>query len=158
MKRYFWAGAAAAFIMIGCASTSSMQVQRVNSDLVASKSPLRYVKDPNYKNGERYVMAFAGVKGTSATAQAKQVRSDVFKTIYQHCGFREKDLVETDIVEHKPPYFYEVWVFKDPKSKRDDKRSGLSVVLHQLPGNQGVDFTIRGQCHASKGIVLTFAK
>lgn len=158
MKRYFWAGATAAFIMIGCASTSSLKIQRANSDFATSKSPLRYVRDLNYKHGERYVVEFAGVKGTSATAHAKQVRSDVFKTIQQHCGFREKDLAETRIVEHKPPYFYEVWVFKDPKSKRDDKRSALSVVLHQLPSNQGVDFTIRGQCHAQKGMVLTFAK
>ena len=157
MKKYLLVTMIGAFLLVGCAS-GNLPIMRLNHDLAESKSPVRYVEDPSYKGGKRYVEAFAGVKGESATANAKQVRSDVFKTIRKHCGFREQDLVETRIVEHKPPYFYEVWVFKDPKSQREDKRSGLSVVLHQLPGNRGVDFTISKQCHTRKGLVMTFAE
>ena len=143
-------------LLSSCATNSP--INSLNSSYTKDRAPLRYVKDKTYKyNGTQYVTDFAGNKGKSITKMSKQVSLDIFKTIKKTCGFTQRDLIETRIVEHKPPYFYEVWVFKDSKSQRKDKRTGLTVYMHELPNNNGVDFQIKGSCHTHTGMTFTFA-
>lgn len=74
------------------------------------------------------------------------------------CGFEAAQLSETRQVKYTPPVFYEVWVFQDPLSERDDKKSALSLVLKQLPDNGGVNLSVHGACHSRKLPVFHFTK
>jgi hypothetical protein len=141
--------------LLGCAGNSP--TSSLNKHFKEDKYPMRYLKDISHTIGTQYIQGFAGKVGTSATEKVPIVKNDVYKLIKKTCGFTPKDRVQTRIVENKPPYYYEVWIFKDAKSKRDDKKSALSVVLHELPNGGGVDISLKGQCHATKGMTFTFA-
>lgn len=142
-------------LLVGC--TGNSPVTSLNRGLKQDKYPMRYVKDKTYTKGTKYIEGFAGKKGVSITEKSPQVKKDVYKTIYKHCHYTAKDRVYVNIVENNVPYYYEVWIFKDKQSKRKDKLSALSVILHQLPNKGGVDILLKGKCHATQGMVLTFA-
>lgn len=142
----------AAGLLAGCAGNPSANVaaQVANRDLEKEFSPVRFVTRPVGERSSLTTAEWAGTPGQSITAGATQVRADILQSLRQNCGLEEAQLVEVRVVRHRLPLFYEVWVFKDPKSLREDGTSGLSVVMKQLPDNGGVDFSIRGACHSPK--------
>ena len=55
---------------------------------------------------------------------------------------------------------YEVWVFNDSLSQRDDKITAITVLLKPTPdiGGTDMDFRIPADCHASKQTTFVFGK
>lgn len=139
-------------LLAGCSGNPSATAgaQVANRDLEKEFSPVRFVTRAVGERTSLTTAEWAGTPGQSITAGAQQVRADILQALRQNCGLEESQLAEVRVVKHRAPLFYEVWVFKDPLSKRDDGMSGLSVVMKQLPDNGGVDFSIRGACHSSK--------
>ena len=67
-------------------------------------------------------------------------------------------MIETRIVSHENPTYYEVWVFKDKLSKRKDKTSAVSIILTQVPNGGGVDIAFKGSCHSNGSTQYIFGK
>ena len=145
-------------VFTGCISSSEGQMRSLNKNRKASNSPTRFTKTVSNDKYDTYGETWAGTPGQSVTTGAKQLRSDIFNMLEKNCGLKASQLVQTRIVSQKSPEFKEVWVFKDPLSKRKDGLSGLSITLKQLPNNNGVDFVINGECHASAPMTFTFGK
>lgn len=139
-------------VLAGCSANPSTQVatQVANRDLEAHFSPVRYAETPIDRKASITKAEWAGVPGTSILNNAPQVRADVLRSFKENCGLNEEQLSEVRVVKHFPPTFYEVWVFNDPLSQREDGKSGISIVLKQLPNNGGVDFSFHGGCHSKK--------
>ncbi len=146
------------FMMNGCVSSTSNQMTIQNKTLEKQKMPTRLYKTMSTKDADFYKSDWAGEKGKSIALNSPLVYSDVLKTFKRNCGFNQSDLVQTRIVSHKLPVFYEVWVFKDSMSKREDKTSGLSVVLTQLQNGRGVDMNFYGKCHSDEPLQFIMAK
>ena len=146
-----------AFLLTGCVSSFENQMNSLNKDLKNSKSPTRFVKVASNDKYDKYSQEWAGTPGESVAFSSKILTDDIFNTIEKHCGLKREDLVETRVVSHKFPEFYEVWVFKDKLSKRNDGLSGLTVFMKQLPNNQGTDFLVTDTCHSSQ-MTYTFGK
>lgn len=145
------------FMMNGCVNSLSNQINVQNKNLEKQHMPTRLYKTASTKDADFYKSNWAGEKGKSIALNSMLLYADVLKAFKQNCGFDQSDLVETRIVSHKPPVFYEVWVFKDTMSKRENKTSGLSVVLTQLPNGGGVDMNFYGKCH-SEPLQFVFTK
>jgi len=100
-------------LISGCANKPAIQdeIQLSNKEWNAKKSPLRskYVK---LEDGSS-VLSFewAGTHGESIVKKAEpQLENDIFNTLQKRCGYKRTNLIETRIVEHKYPDYYEVWV------------------------------------------------
>ncbi len=145
------------FMLSGCGNSLSSQMDIQNENLAKEYMPTRLHKVTSTSNADMYESHWAGKEGRSIALNSKLLYSDVLKAFKQGCGFKKSDLIQTRIVSHEIPVFYEVWLFKDAKSKREDKTSGLSVVMKQLPNNGGTDINIYGQCH-SEPIRFVFMK
>jgi len=158
MTRYLSIVLFAAMFFSGCAGnqTSDTALRSANQTLENQFSPFRYVVTPS--DGGRPVanVEWAGVPGKSLSELAPQVRRDIFGAIMKNCGLQSSALTETRIVKHDAPVFYEVWVFNDPLSKRTDNKSGLSVVMTQLPNGGGVNIRYYGDCHSKDAPVFHF--
>ena len=153
-KRTLISLAIVSFIMNGCVnSLSNMDVQ--NKDLNKQYMPTRFYKTST-KGADFYKSDWAGERGNSIALNSEIIYSDILKSFKQNCGFSKDDLLETRIVSHLHPKYYEVWVFKDKLSKRDDKTSALSVVLTQVPNGGGVDMNFYGKCHSDEPLQFIF--
>lgn len=151
---------AATILSTGCSSAASIadrQATIFNRDLSDKQLPIRYVVSENPRGGYMVSPQWAGTPGDSVTLGSTELNNDIHAAIEKHCGHKKENLVEVRLVSQKPPEFYEVWLFHDPESKRDDHLSGLSVILTQLPFGGGVNFGIRGPCHAPGGAIFTFS-
>jgi hypothetical protein len=146
------------FIMNGCVNSLSNQMNIQNKNLEKQYMPIRLYKTASSNDADFYKSDWAGKKGNSIALNSKLLYTDILKAFKQNCGFNENDLLETRIVSHKHPIYYEVWVFKDDLSKRKDKTSALSVVLTQVPNSGGVDMDFNGECHSSESLQFVFAK
>lgn len=129
-----------------------------NRGLAAEYSPFRYKVTANEDGSGIATTDWAGTPGESITTMAPTVKSDINHVIKRQCDFDPEDLIATRLVSAIEPYFYEVWVYRDNQSQREDKTSGLSVIIEQLPNNGGVDFNLIGTCHARVGTSFTFSK
>lgn len=132
----------------GCAYTFERQMNAQNIHLEKTNQPHRLYKTKSTDKADYYTMEWAGTKGKSIALNSDLLYSDIFKTLKLNCGFDETDLLETRIVSYKLPIFYEVWVFNDSLSKREDKTSGMSIIMNQLLNGGGVDINIIGHCHS----------
>lgn len=125
-----------AFI-IGCSSVSWMQyeVDKINSQLESSYAPVR-AKLTSYGGGATglQVGLWAGEPGVTAFHEQQQAL--IFENIQKNCGYKEESLVEFRIVKHTETLWNEVWVFSNPESKREDKQSGVSVLVRFNPQTQ----------------------
>lgn len=87
----------------------------------------------------------AGAIGTTAANAAVQQR--ILDTFRDRCGLEQSSLREVRVVRHAPPTeWYEVWVFKNPASKRHDKASGMSVVMKYDPARNYSNVSFYGDC------------
>ncbi len=146
------------FIMNGCVSSTTNQMTVQNQTFEKQKMPTRLYKTISTQDSDFYESNWAGEKGRSIALNSIRLYSDILQAFKQNCGFEQNDLVETRVVSHKPPVFYEVWIFQDQLSKRKDKTSGLSVVLTQFPNDGGVDINFYGKCHSDEPLRFIMGK
>ena len=159
MNRYLLTIILSSMIFSGCAGNpaSDAALRSANQALENQFSPLRYVSTPSDSGGSIANVEWAGVPGQSISERAPQVRQDIFGAIMRNCDLQSSALAETRIVKHEVPTFYEVWLFNDPLSERTDKKSGLAVVMKQLPNGGGVDIQYYGDCHSKEAPAFHFS-
>jgi hypothetical protein len=147
-KRVVLASFIFAFIVVGilgCSSTPQVgdAVWRSNAKLARQYSPFRIVP---HSDGT-FSRNWAGEPGRSITEDTPGLKRDVLRGFRSSCGFTAKQLIETRVVRHEDPDYYEVWVFADPASRRKDRTTGISVILKALPSGS-YRIRIKGSCHS----------
>ena len=155
--------ALACVLFVGCASSSSQRaIDIANKDLLNSFNPYILVKTDETKYVIIYQSMPAGDVRPSLAPIGSALVVDVFKEINKVCNFKYSDLKETRMVyfDDKTSFSYEVWVFNDPLSGRDDKITAITVLLKPTPdiGGTDMDFRIPENCHAPKQTTFVFGK
>ena len=155
--------ALACVLFVGCASSSSQRaIDIANKDLLNSFNPYILVKTDETKYVIIYQSMPAGDVRPSLAPIGSALVVDVFKEINKVCNFKYSDLKETRMVyfDDKTSFSYEVWVFNDPLSERDDKITAITVLLKPTPdiGGTDMDFRIPENCHAPKQTTFVFGK
>ena len=150
-------------LLAGCASSSSQRaIDIANKDLLNSFNPYILVKTDETKYVIIYQSMPAGDVQPSLAPIGSALVVDVFKEINKVCNFKYSDLKETRMVyfDDKTSFSYEVWVFNDPLSQRDDKITAITVLLKPTPeiGGTDMDFRIPENCHAPKQTIFVFGK
>lgn len=136
-----------AVILAGCSTTSGLkqQVQHLNAAKEARHEPTRaQFKELGNGASEVELGIWAGIPGT--TAANAEYRRKIFDSFKSSCGFDESDLKEVRVVKHAPPMWYEVWIFNNPKSRRPDKTTGISVVMTFNPTTNITKINFIGSC------------
>ena len=126
----------ACVLFVGCASSSSQRaIDIANKDLLNSFNPYILVKTDETKYVIIYQSMPAGDVRPSLAPIGSALVVDVFKEINKVCNFKYSDLKETRMVyfDDKTSFSYEVWVFNDPLSGRDDKITAITVLLKPTP-------------------------
>lgn len=137
---------------------ADVSLQAANQKLEKQFSPIRLVTSVGANQSGKATTEWAGTPGPSIVENAPLLKADVLGGFKSKCGLDAVQLSETRVVKYAVPVFYEVWVFDDPLSERDDKKTALSLVLRQRPGNGGVDFSFYGACHGKKMPLFQLAK
>ena len=155
--------ALACVLFVGCASSSNERaISIANKDLLNSFNPYILAKTNETKDAITYQSMPAGDVRPSLAPIGSALVVDVFKEINKVCNFKYSDLKETRMVyfDDKTSFSYEVWVFNDPLSKRDDKITAITVLLKPTPdiGGTDMDFRIPENCHAPKQTTFVFGK
>ena len=155
--------ALACVLFVGCASSSSQRaIDIANKDLLNSFNPYILSKTNETKDAVTYQSMPAGDVWPSLAPIGSALVVDVFKEINKVCNFKYSDLKETRMVyfDDKTSFSYEVWVFNDPLSGRDDKITAISVILKATPNIGGTDINckIPKDCHDEKPITFVFGK
>ncbi|MBF0928300.1 MAG: hypothetical protein HXK56_05555 [Campylobacter concisus] len=153
----------ACVLFVGCASSSSQRaIDIANKDLLNSFNPYILVKTDETKYVIIYQSMPAGDVRPSLAPIGSALVVDVFKEINKVCNFKYSDLKETRMVyfDDKTSFSYEVWVFNDPLSQRDDKITAITVLLKPTPdiGGTDMDFRIPADCHDEKPMTFVFGK
>ena len=155
--------ALACVLFVGCASSSSQRaIDIANKDLLNSFNPYILSKTNETKDAVTYQSMPAGDVWPSLAPIGSALVVDVFKEINKVCNFKYSDLKETRMVyfDDKTSFSYEVWVFNDPLSGRDDKITAISVILKATPNIGGTDINckIPKDCHDEKPVTFVFGK
>ena len=150
-------------LFVGCASSSNERaISIANKDLLNSFNPYILAKTNETKDAVTYQSMPAGDVRPSLAPIGSALVVDVFKDINKVCNFKYSDLKETRMVyfDDKTSFSYEVWVFNDPLSGRDDKITAITVLLKPTPdiGGTDMDFRIPENCHAPKQTTFVFGK
>jgi len=150
-------------LFVGCASSGSQRaIDIANKDLLNSFNPYILAKTNETKDAVTYQSMPAGDVWPSLAPIGSALVVDVFKEINKTCNFKYSDLKETRMVyfDDKTSFSYEVWVFNDPLSGRDDKITAITVLLKPTPdiGGTDMDFRIPADCHAPKQTTFVFGK
>ncbi|CAA6806351.1 MAG: Unknown protein [uncultured Campylobacterales bacterium] len=139
-------------ILQGCGSNNPSLIW--NKAQIEKKSPLRLL--PKNTNGKlKYTQEWAGVKGN--TFMNDRYLDQTFSGIQKMCGYGKNEFIEHRVVKHQNNLWEEVWLFKDMKSNRDDKTSGLTVLLEY---NSSTNVTLTkffGDCHTGKGVTFNIS-
>jgi len=122
----------------------------INNDLIKQKSPVRLVLDKSYNNENttKYIENWAGIKGKSKINS--DYTSQTFKHLKKYCGYGKKEFIESRVVIHTDYIKEEVWLFKDDKSLRDDKISGITIYSKYNPKTNITNTNFFGTCHTPK--------
>lgn len=135
--------------LFGCSGnpTAVRGGEIANKKLHESRSPVRI--EVKVFDGGGAVMSeiWAGKKGESIIQSADEILKNDIVNSFKKCGFEASSLKEVRVVEHKHPFYYEVWVFNDTESKRTDKMTGISLIL-TFPKEGGTDINLNGKCRA----------
>ena len=143
--------------LLGCArgnTTINNALSSTNKKFESEFSSVRYVTKPYGERSTISTLEWAGSPGESAADNATVLKQDILNDVFKACGHKANQLKETRIVQQSGRQSYEVWVFDDPLSERDDHTSALSIVMTQLPNDGGVDFRTLGVCHAKKPLKI----
>ena len=154
--------ALACVLFVGCASSSQMIVDMANRDNLVNFPAHKLVKVKETSQAEVYQEMPNGEIAPSFAPLGSVLGNDVMLGINKQCGFEPKDLKETRMVyfDDKTSFSYEVWVFNDPLSQRDDKITAISVILKATPniGGTDINYKIPKDCHDEKPIIFVFEK
>ena len=140
-------------IYTGCASNNP--TKSWNERLIKEKAPVRLIKDQNFttKNATRYFEDWAGVKGKSIINNKS--KKNTFRLIKKYCNHKKENFLESRIVKYTKINLEEVWLFKDNKSYRPDKISGLTIFFEYNPKTNENKTRIIGECHTGRGTSFT---
>ncbi|WP_428024241.1 hypothetical protein [Arcobacter sp.] len=144
-------------LFTGCyRSLDNATISSMNKNIENTNQPYEFEKYKDTNSASYYSNTkIRGEKGKSIV-QSELLFNDIMRNIYLKCDYTEFDLVEKRVVSHEVPYFFEVWVFRDEKSKTKDKTTALGINMKQLANGNGVDFSIVGNCPATpKSFVFT---
>ena len=149
-------------LLAGCASSSQMIVDMANRDNLVNFPAHKLVKVKETSQAEVYQEMPNGEIAPSFTPLGSVLGNDVMLDINKHCGFEAKDLKEIRVVLHDEVrgLGFEVWVFNDPLSQRDDKITAISVILKATPniGGTDINYKIPKDCHDEKPMIFVFEK
>lgn len=134
-----------AVILSGCASSLDGSIRIANKEFEQNFSAYRYLQTQDESTHNSYELKAAGELAESIASNSPAVQADLFKAFKSACNFNKEQLIETRVVSHRSPLFYEVWVFKDELSERSDKTSAISVVL--TSDSTGTGINLSGSCH-----------
>lgn len=137
-------------LLFGCSGnpTAIRGVEIANKKLHKERSPIRLNVEVFEGGGAVMSPVWAGEKDASIINFADEtLKADIYKLFQEKCGFQKTDLKEVRVVEHKPPFYYEVWVFNDTQSKNADGTTGVSLILN-LPASGGTDINLIGNCRS----------
>lgn len=136
-------------VLFGC-SITPLEVrvaERTNKELHESRSPVRVNVVVLGGGFTAASQIWAGKKGESVIQSSEEILKNDIINSFKECGFDASSVKEVRVVEHKHPFYYEVWVFSDAQSEREDKMTGISLILTS-PKTGGTDINIRGNCPA----------
>ena len=154
--------ALACVLFVGCASSSQMIVDRANRDNLVNFPAHKLVKVKETSQAEIYQEMPNGEIAPSFAPLGSVLGNDVMLDINKHCGFEAKDLKEIRVVLHDEArgLGFEVWVFNDPLSQREDKITAISVILKAMPniGGTDINYKIPKDCHDEKPMIFVFEK
>ena len=154
--------ALACVLFVGCASSNQWIIDQANKNNLENFYAYKLVKIKETSQAEVYQEMPNGELAPSFAPLGSVLGNDVMLGINKQCGFEAKDLKEVRVVSHddKTSFSYEVWVFNDPLSGRDDKITAITVLLKPTPdiGGTDMDFRIPADCHAPKQTTFVFGK
>lgn len=149
-------------LLAGCASSSQMIVDMANRDNLVNFPAHKLVKVKETSQAEVYQEMPNGEIAPSFAPLGSVLGNDVMLDINKHCGFEAKDLKEIRVVLHDEArgLGFEVWVFNDPLSQREDKITAISVILKATPniGGTDINYKIPKDCHDEKPMIFVFGK
>ena len=149
-------------LLAGCASSSQRIVDRANRDNLVNFPAHKLVKVKERSQAEIYQEMPNGELAPSFAPPGSELGNDVMLGINRECGFKAKDLKEVRVVSHDETrgLDFEVWVFNDPLSQRDDKITAISVILKATPniGGTDINYKIPKDCHDEKPMTFVFGK
>ena len=139
-----------------------MIVDRANRDNLVNFPAHKLVKVKETSQAEIYQEMPNGEIAPSFAPLGSVLGNDVMLGINKQCGFESKDLKEIRVVLHDEArgLGFEVWVFNDPLSQREDKITAISVILKATPniGGTDINYKIPKDCHDEKPIIFVFEK
>ena len=139
-----------------------MIVDMANRDNLVNFPAHKLVKVKETSQAEVYQEMPNGEIAPSFAPLGSVLGNDVMLGINKHCGFEAKDLKEIRVVLHDEVrgLGFEVWVFNDPLSQRDDKITAISVILKATPniGGTDINYKIPKDCHDEKPMIFVFEK
>ena len=154
--------ALACVLLAGCASSSQRIVDMANRDNLVNFPAHKLVKVKETSQAEVYQEMPNGEIAPSFAPLGSVLGNDVMLDINKHCGFEAKDLKEIRVVLHDEVrgLGFEVWVFNDPLSQREDKTIAISVILKATPniGGTDINYKIPKDCHDEKPMIFVFEK
>lgn len=149
-------------LFVGCASSNQWIIDQANKNNLENFYAYKLVKIKETSQAEVYQEMPNGELAPSFAPLGSVLGNDVMLGINKQCGFEAKDLKEVRVVSHDEArgLGFEVWVFNDPLSKRDDKITAITVLLKPTPdiGGTDMDFRIPADCHAPKQTTFVFGK
>ena len=154
--------ALACVLFVGCASSNQRIIDQANKNNLENFYAYKLVKIKETSKAEVYQEMPNGEISPSFAPLGSVLGNDVMLGINKQCGFEPKDLKEVRVVSHDEArgFGFEVWVFNDPLSQRDDKITAITVLLKPTPdiGGTDMDFRIPADCHAPKQTTFVFGK
>lgn len=154
--------ALACVLFVGCASSNQRIIDQANKNNLENFYAYKLVKVKETSQAEIYQEMPNGEIAPSFAPLGSVLGNDVMFGINKQCGFEAKDLKEVRVVSHDEArgFGFEVWVFNDPLSQRDDKITAITVLLKPTPdiGGTDMDFRIPADCHAPKQTTFVFGK
>ena len=149
-------------LLAGCASSSQRIVDMANRDNLVNFPAHKLVKVKETSQAEVYQEMPNGEIAPSFAPLGSVLGNDVMLDINKHCGFEAKDLKEIRVVLHDEVrgLGFEVWIFNDPLSQREDKTTAISVILKATPniGGTDINYKIPKDCHDEKPMIFVFEK
>ena len=149
-------------LFVGCASSSQRIIDQANKNNLENFYAYKLVKIKETNQAEVYQEMPNGEIAPSFAPLGSVLGNDVMLGINKQCSFEAKDLKEVRVVSHDETrgLGFEVWVFNDPLSGRDDKITAITVLLKPTPdiGGTDMDFRIPENCHAPKQTIFVFGK
>ena len=154
--------ALACVLFVGCASSNQWIIDQANKNNLENFYAYKLVKIKETSQAEVYQEMPNGELAPSFAPLGSVLGNDVMLGINKQCGFEAKDLKEVRVVSHDEArgLGFEVWVFNDPLSQRDNKTTAITVLLKPTPeiGGTDMDFRIPENCHAPKQTIFVFGK